>query len=277
MNTIASRKPNKAIYSSPILAIENEATDIFRLRLLNPEIATHAKPGQFINIRVREEIVPLLRRPFSICQVNRDEGWIEILFGVVGKGTELLSLTTAGDNLDILGPLGRSFEIPSDLELGLLIAGGLGLAPLLFLCQEIAAQKIQTIFFYGAKTQKECCSLEEFTPSFTQTHIATDDGSFGQKGLVTDSLEDFLESSKKINSNLELFSCGPAPMLKKVQELARKYQLECQLSLETIMACGMGICMGCAVEVNSKKDDRKYHLVCKDGPVFKAEEVVLND
>ncbi|MDZ7261288.1 MAG: dihydroorotate dehydrogenase electron transfer subunit [candidate division KSB1 bacterium] len=272
------QKPSLAGYQSPILSLVKETSDIFRMRLKNPAIATQSEPGQFLNIRVRDDILPLLRRPFSIYQTNKREGWIEILFKVIGRGTELLSRRRVGEKLDVLGPLGRGFEIKEGLELAVVVGGGLGIAPLLFLCQEVTERGIKTLFFYGVKTRTELCSLEGFSSLNAQIQVTTEDGTFGQKGLVTDLLEEFLQSQKNLRPNIEIFSCGPVQMLKKIKHLALASRAGCQLCLETMMACGIGICMGCPVEVKPKSPtDSKYRLVCKDGPVFRAEEVVLPD
>lgn len=246
---------------------------IVRHRINNIYIAHNSHPGQFINIKVTNNFVPLLRRPFSIHRVNREEEWFDILFQVVGKGTELLANFEVGVELNVLGPLGNSFVIPKYCNHAILIAGGLGIAPLLFLAQELTYQSIPVTLYWGNKTKKHFCSLENFDRPGISYFLATEDGSHGFAGKVTDL---FVTNHKVIQkSHSIIYACGPNPMIQKVKEIANQFELPCQVSLETMMACGFGVCLGCVVKSTSLSDLYKY--VCKDGPVFNTSEIDLSE
>lgn len=254
--------------------LENKqiVSDVFKIRIHHPEIAYNAQPGQFVNIRVTNSIVPLLRRPFSFYQVNQNEGWFEILFKVVGTGTECLSRYQVGTEIDFIGPLGNSFSIPPGINHAVLIAGGLGIAPLNFLSQSLLRKNVRNSLFWGNSTESLFAAQQSFLDRFDKYFLSTDDGSKGFHGTVTQLFEKKLEQFE--NQGVHLFACGPTPMLKKLKEIALSYQMPCQVSLETIMACGIGVCMGCSIPVAGA--DNKYYYVCKNGPVFKVEEIDLN-
>jgi len=246
---------------------------ILRLRIANKYLARCAHPGQFVNIKVSTSYVPLLRRPFSIHRVDQEKEWFEILFQVIGKGTELLADFEAGDELDILGPLGNHFIFPEDCNHAVLIAGGLGIAPLLFLAQELTNQNVPTTLFYGNKSKEFFCSLQDFDELGIPHFLATEDGSLSFKGKVTDL---FLVKQETIQEcNTMVYACGPNPMLQRIKEIADQLSLPCQVSLETMMACGFGACLGCVVNSTSSSDPYKY--VCKDGPVFNTSEIDLSE
>ena len=248
------------------------ARDTFLMGLRSPEIVATAKPGQFVMIRVRPGIDPLLRRPFSICAVQEDE-LVLILYRIVGKGTTIMAEASEGDSFSILGPLGKGFGLPDSHKQSILIAGGIGVAPLLFLAQYARTGPVQLMTGYGSAA--EIIALEQILDRTIDFVIATDDGSAGHSGPVTDLLEAQLDQSEFEKEATLIFTCGPEPMMKKVATMALERGIPCQASLETVMACGVGACQGCSVKTSSK-EDRSYCHVCTDGPVFPVEAIEWN-
>ena len=263
-----------------VSVIENVgcAEKTYRMRLACPELAAECLPGQFINLRVADSVSPLLRRPFSIHRVDSDKKWFEILFDVRGQGTQKLSQLEPGDVVSAIGPLGNTFEINERKPRHLFVAGGLGIAPFLYLAESLQNSSVSTTGFYGVRTKAQLCCLDEFAAAGTEMHISTEDGSEGYRGYITDPLETYLATKVEDIDTCVISACGPPAMLRKVQAIAGKRGIEAQLSLETYMACGIGICVGCAVErKHAENFENKYQLVCKNGPVFRAEEVVIPD
>ncbi|TSA13081.1 MAG: dihydroorotate dehydrogenase electron transfer subunit [Deltaproteobacteria bacterium] len=240
------------------------ASSVYRLRIEAPAIARVVRPGQFLMLRVGQTLDPLLRRPFSIHAVH-DSRTVDILYRVVGKGTNLLTAIKKGGKLDIVGPLGRGFSWREDLP-SLFVAGGMGIAPLFFLAQIITQNGTgaKTSVLIGARNKIELLCVKELKAMGLQVEAATEDGSAGKRGLVTDLL-----TRKIITSRPVLYTCGPYPMLRAVAHLAREHGLSCQVSLESFMACGLGACLGCVAEMRNGDLVR----VCKEGPVFDAYEV----
>lgn len=245
----------------------------FRLAFQAPRIIKPARPGQFVSIKVNDSGEPLLRRPFSIHRLSGSS--IEILYEVVGRGTEILSESKVGEYLDVIGPLGSGFyyQLPITLpgrqagnyQLPILVAGGMGVAPLIFLAEKLTKSKI--VVLIGAKTKNQILCENEFKKLGCAVKIATDDGSRGFKGYVSELLKKELTAY-----NLALtaiYSCGPRPMLQEITALAKKYNIPAQLSLEEHLACGIGACLGCAVNTAEG-----YQRICREGPVFNAEEVI---
>jgi dihydroorotate dehydrogenase electron transfer subunit len=244
----------------------NENTWLMGLR--SSEIVKSAKPGQFVLIRVRSSSDPLLRRPFSICGVKKD--LFLVLYRVVGQGTAIMAQVGEGDELSVLGPLGKGFRLPKKDQEPVLVAGGIGVAPLAFLAQSMKAKAFP--FLMGFGSAGEIIDLEHLSGGRVEISIATDDGTAGHGGPVTDLLETFLKSKKAKGKNLSLFTCGPKPMLKRIAEMARYHKVLCQFSLEANMACGLGACQGCAIRASSDEEN-PYVLVCRDGPVFPAHAI----
>ena len=243
------------------------ALGTFLMALESPEIISEATPGQFVMIRVRKGSDPLLRRPFSICGARSDNQLL-ILYKVVGRGTALLSDARAGRKLSVFGPLGRGFEHPKRACGSVLVAGGIGIAPLIFLAQTIKPMKIT--FMIGYRSANEILPMEKFSLDTLNLFISTDDGTAGHHGPVTELLENHLLSS--VEKPPMVFACGPTPMLKRVVDLTIKQDIPCQVSKETAMACGLGACQGCAVRASSGHN-RTYYHVCQDGPVFDAQRL----
>lgn len=240
--------------------------DIFNLRFESAYIADTARPGQFVEVLCQGPGAPFLKRPFGIYKVNKETKICEILFKKLGKGTEILSLLKKGAGTNITGPLGNGFEIKKQ-KTHLVVGGGMGVAPLMFLAEVLKKTGDKVYIFLGAKTAEELPARELFE-SLGEVIIATDDGSLGEKCMIDTPLERML----KKENNCAVYSCGPHAMLRCVADLAQKYNAPAQVSLEEKMACGLGVCQGCPVEIKNK--DTKYKLVCKDGPVFNAEDIV---
>lgn len=259
------------------------APDIYKIRLFVPKISNYLLPGQFLHLRINQGVDPLLRRPFSVHRIVKLEDnrlAVEILYKVVGKGTFLLSEKCSGQTLDVLGPLGNGFDYsPSAIRyaLPILVAGGMGIAPLLFLVEKILkdrAPKVKgkVIVFLGAATKKEILYAKELKKIGCIVKIATDDGTLGFKGYVSTLVEDFLARSKTLVSKPYLYACGPVPMLKRLSMLSLKYKLEGQVSVDEMMGCGIGACLGCVIKVKVPSGTT-YRRICKDGPVFNIHEL----
>lgn len=239
------------------------------LELESSFIAKNAKPGQFINLRVLENSEPLLRRPFSISAVRSSR--VQVIYKILGKGTQALAARKPQEHLDVIGPLGNGFDYPASSgklkkTRNILVAGGMGVAPLFFLAQKL--KNNPPLVLIGGKTKMQIICAREFKTLGCKVKVATDDGSSGFKGKVTDLLEALLPSTID-RRPLTVYACGPHPMLKKIASLSSENRITTQLSLEEHMACGVGACLGCVVLTKNG-----YRSVCKDGPVFAGEEIV---
>ena len=234
-----------------------------------PKITAAAQPGQFVMVAVTQGSTdPLLRRPLSIHEV--DKARLGLLYRVVGKGTTLMAAMRENQPISLLGPLGKGFQVRSSPH-HCLVGGGLGVAPLLYLGQQIRLQRPEEkiSILLGARSRSELLLLEQYK-AVAPVLLATDDGSAGQHGFVTELL------AREISGKATIYTCGPTPMMQGVAALARQRNWPCQVSLEAVMACGMGACLGCTVERAGFVDnDRKYVHVCKDGPVFEAGDIWL--
>ena len=238
--------------------------NLFRLTFEAEEIAETAKAGQFVMVKTATEASddPILRRPFSIHRVDGKR--VFILYKVVGRGTKIL--TKQQKEIDLVGPLGNGFTIPEEGSLAI-VGGGLGIAPLLFVAQQAIRQgreEEEILVLIGARTSAEFPVVDDFRKRGLKVRTATDDGSAGHHGLVTELMD--------MEGEWTVLTCGPAPMMRAVSKRCEEKNWECQVSLETTMACGMGACLGCAVQGNAKLE---YKHVCIDGPVFKASDVCL--
>ena len=299
---INQKSPPQRLADSPkslvkkIISNKKIKDNYFEIIVEAPEIVKSAQPGQFVNIKVSDGIEPLLRRPLSIHKIrgqgtgNRVKGKakdsIVLLYEAVGKGTEILSRRKSGEFLDVIGPLGKGFNVDCGLSTvdrrPILVAGGMGTAPLVFLAEEITGDREQgtggrIIVLIGAKTKKDILCEDEFKKLGCKVRIATDDGSRGFKGYVSDLLENLLRTPYPEPRTL-IYACGPAPMLKEISRISQEHNIPAQLSLESHMACGIGACMGCVVRIRKPKaESRKpfeYKRVCKEGPVFEANQIL---
>jgi dihydroorotate dehydrogenase electron transfer subunit len=250
--------------SCRVTSVKELARNIFALEFLSSDIARSAAPGQFVNIKIDRTAFPLWRRPMSICDIEGET--VRILFNVVGRGTTVLARTNPGESIDALGPLGHGFDTERHFDLGVMVAGGLGMAPFSFLTRVLSRKKIPILTLVGARTAKQVV-----LDGLEQVSVATDDGSQGYRGSVVDLLRSQLENLK--GSNPMLFTCGPAPMFRSLQQVIRELNIPCQASVETTMACGIGLCQGCPIE--TVEGPGKYKLACKDGPVFDLSKIIL--
>lgn len=237
----------------------------FNLRLLSPEIARVAQPGQFVMLRVAEARDPYLRRPFSLARIwppdqkeknQKDPGLIEIWYQVRGRGTHLMSRLSVGEKVDLLGPLGRGFWLAENLKKAILVGGGIGLAPLIAWAEKLqqdkkerrlSAENPEVLVLVGGKSRAEILGWRELKRMRLEPQIITEDGSWGKTGLVTDLLERELMTGR--NEGTVIYACGPWGMLAKVAQIADQFDIPCQVLLESRMACGLGACLGCAVKV----------------------------
>ena len=247
---------------APVESTTEIQTGIFLTKINCPQIAEIIKPGQFCNIKVSESDFPLLRRPFSICDVEGE--MIYFMFNVHGEGTHLLAKKAKGDILDILGPLGNGFDLEGDYDTAVFAAGGIGSAPFPMMNRFLENKK-KIISFTGGRKSSDVITYQMPNPL-----IATDDGSEGFKGNVIQLMESKIELLK--SGKVRIFGCGPNAMLKALKDFSQRYDFDCQISTESAMACGFGICQGCPIEAENSD---KYLLICKDGPVFNAKDVVL--
>ncbi len=265
----------------------------YRMRLASPRIARAARPGQFVQITVGEDLDPLLPRPFSFLQTG--PGWFDLLYQVVGRGTRILAGKKKGDALTVLGPLGRGWEMPGAQSSGtaaargavthVLAGGGVGIPPLyhwaetLLKKHKVPASRI--CVFLGGRSKDFLHCEKAFAKLGVKPVCATDDGSRGFKGRITGVLEPFLaaraasvSSSSTAAGPVQIYTCGPTPMLKAVSALAAKYRVPAQVSVEEPMPCGFGVCLGCAIKVSDDKGGHRFALSCTEGPVFDACKVM---
>lgn len=234
------------------------------------------KPGNFFMLSVNRGLDPLLKRPFSIHRsINGD---IQFLYRVVGKGTGILSIKKPGDLIEVLGPLGNSFTVNSKQKNIILIAGGLGIAPIFSLAESLVQPLSQSkkgrsnnklILFYGARTKDEMLYNNELSSFGFKTVIATDDGTAGKKGNIINIFKRYMMNSSLPAKNCSIYACGPEAMLKSLSTIIHKQKLKGFAALEQNMACGLGTCLGCVV--NTKHG---YKRVCKEGPVFPIEDIL---
>lgn len=238
--------------------------DVFSMWLHSPKIASQAHGGQFISLYSKDG-ARLLPRPISICEIDKEHGNLRLVYRVMGPGTREFSSYKAGDSITILGPLGNGFpQIPADKKV-LLIGGGIGIPPMLQMAKELACDKTAVLGY------RDVLFLNEELEAYGTVWIATEDGSRGTRGNVLDAVRE-----NGISADV-ILACGPTPMLRAVKDYAIEHQIECYLSLEEKMACGVGACLACVCQ--SKEVDSHSHVhnkrICKDGPVFRAEEVEL--
>jgi dihydroorotate dehydrogenase electron transfer subunit len=250
----------------------NLAPGYHRMRLLAPEIAAVAQPGQFIQIRVGEAETtdPLLARPISIYRIDPPGNSIELIYKTVGRGTLMLAGKASGTTVEIIGPLGNGFTLPDHAQKVGLIGGGVGMPPLYCLAVKLraAGPDLPITLFYGGKSRADLLELDNWERLGVEVCAATEDGTYGVQGLVTKMILEKIPTGR-----FDYFAaCGPQPMLKAVREIALANRIPGELSLEAHMACGVGACLGCTC-----KTGQGYRRVCVDGPVFPLEEVSFDE
>lgn len=263
------------------------ARDTYRVRLHAPDIAAAIRPGQFLMLRWPNGTDPLLGRPFALYDTVLDaQGQpvaLDIVYLVVGKLTRLLTTLTQNDSLDVWGPLGHGFPDITGVAHVALVAGGIGQTPFLAHVRDLlgqrgygsqpARQQVQQVsLYYGARSADLLAGVDDFRAAGAAVHIATDDGSTGQRGFVTALLQQHWANPPAAPLQ-HLIGCGPEPMLRTLAQLAERWQLPCHVSLETPMACGVGICFSCVTPIRTAAG-WDYRRVCVDGPIFAANALV---
>lgn len=254
------------ILDAKIICNKKIAKDSCLLVLESEEISKSSRPGQFLMLGVCAPMANILKRPFSICLSYPEKSQISILYAIRGSVTSYISLLKPADKLSIIGPLGNGFDIPTDTSRLILLGGGIGIAPLISLLPYYGSR---SVFIAGFKSKEKLIDPKDIFPEDYDCLLATEDGSFGYKGTAVDIFKQYIKD--KTLSHSIVISCGPISMLKQVAEICIKRRLDCYVSLETYMACGTGLCQGCVVKTKTG-----YKRVCKEGPVFKAEELCWN-
>lgn len=249
-----------------ILSKKTLAKEIYDLTILCPDIAAAANPGQFVNVKADGF---MLRRPISICSIDKNKGTLRIIFEVRGEGTKAMSQLAEGSMIDIVAPLGgRRFKL-DNYETAVIIGGGIGNPPMLAVAEKFGSKGT---VISGFRNAAAVILQDDFKATGAETILCTDDGSAGRKGFVTDALNEVLETKKPDI----IYACGPDVMLRRIIEIAKANGIKCQVSLEERMGCGVGACLVCACRT-IRNGDEYYAHVCKDGPVFNAEEVLFDE
>lgn len=236
-------------------------SEYFKLSFKSSRLARNVKPGQFLHIQIQKGSDPFLRRPFSYYRVRGNQ--IEVLYEILGRGTQLLSQLKIGDKLRIMGPLGREFSKNIAAKKRILVGGGVGVPPLVFLAERYGCHR----FLIGTKSRKEVLPSSETKKFLGRVFYSTEDGSFGTKGLVTQLLEKCLAEGRA--SDYFIQTCGPNRMMERVIEIAHHYGVKGEASWDEPMACGLGVCLGCMV-----KTHHGWTPSCTEGPVFRFDEVL---
>ncbi|HEY2838996.1 MAG TPA: dihydroorotate dehydrogenase electron transfer subunit [Pirellulales bacterium] len=258
------------------------ARDTYRVRFESPEIARRVMPGQFLMLRASGCNDPLLGRPLALYDTVLDGAGrpvgVDVVYLVMGKFTTLLSQSRAGRKLDVWGPLGNGFA-PSPAEHLVMVAGGIGQTPFLALAREYLGQRTygdpprgapaarQVTLCYGARNREYLAGLSDFEALDVQVQLSTDDGSTGHHGRVTELVSNLLP---ELTARDRIVCCGPEPMLRAAAQLVASSVVPCQVSLETPMACGIGVCFSCVAKVRDAGGDWDYRRTCVEGPVFDA-------
>ncbi len=249
-----------------VLEHEDIGAGYRRIAFDAPQIAASAAPGQFVHVRVPGLETSALRRPFSIF--NAEDGRLELLYKTVGRGTAALAGVAVGDEVSVMGPLGHGFPVKC-AGVPLMVGGGFGVAPLYFLARVLKAAGLVPELFVGGRTESDLLALDRFRALGVEVHAATNDGSFGAKGLVTDPLDDRLIELRGKGEKFEIFACGPDPMLKAVAMRATGTGSKGWISMDRHMVCGVGACYACI-----QRTVRGNSRCCIEGPVFAAEDLV---
>jgi len=246
----------------------NFGNNYYRINIKAPQIAKNAKPGQFVMLSIWKNRDPFLKRPFSFYKIDSKAGTFDILYKKIGKGTQIMAKSKAGDLVELIGPLGNGFKIPENIKNIAIVARGIGIAPLMPLILEIKKKGIGIYAFLSAQTVNLLLCNNEIELISKKVFYTTDDGTKGIKGIVTNFLGRVLEE-EVINA---VYVCGSKRLTKHIRNLQKKYNFLAFVSLEEHMACGIGACKGC---VRITKNG--YKRVCKEGPVFPVEEVIFDD
>ncbi len=252
--------------------ITKEQNDAFIVEFIDKKIAKASKPGMFLSVFLENKV---FRRPFAILDASESTGRVRFLFKVVGSATEYMSKLKENDLIDVIAPLGNSFDYDKKYK-SLLVGGGVGIPPIHYLAKEMA-DKENTHVFLGASSINGIYLKSELE-KYSSLHISTDDGSFGFNGNAVDMLEEFLANeitkTKKIPM---IYACGSKPLLKSLKKLMNKYEIKGYFSFEAMMACAIGLCQGCALEIDGAhaREDNIYALCCRDGAIFKYDYIEI--
>ncbi len=258
------KKGDNLIFNLSVEVISNQmiASEVFKIKFFSKEIASVAKPGQFIHLKLDYEDI-LLRRPFSFYRAEKET--FELLFQIVGKGTAFLSKLKPKEKVDVLGPLGNCFSLPNNISRILLVAGGIGIAPLRFLAEVAKKKGIESYLLYGTCSSNKIVDLADFKALTKEAFILTEDGSFGEKAMVTDLLQKFAHEVAPDYA----YACGPRLMLKEVVKILISLNIKVEIALEEVLGCGLGVCHGCVCQTT-----KGYQTVCRDGPVFEGKSII---
>ena len=301
-----SQSLNKGFFTAVVSSNKRIGERFYRLKLGftggAAKAFAKAGPGQFAQLDLSKTTLPkdipnylldasernvLLRRPFSFCDITakNDKTMVEILYCTVGPASLRMTTLSKGVSVNIIGPLGNGFVVPENKRIALLVCGGMGAGPLIHLAKTLKKSRpdMEVTAFVGAKTTKELPFEEirksqpaDFARYGVKSFVSTDDGSLGVRGLVTYCLAEWLDENKRAVEDIIIYSCGPEMMLARMAEIAQKYNVDCQMSMERMMACGIGVCQSCAVECKvAGSKGTVYKLCCKDGPVFESRKVVF--
>jgi dihydroorotate dehydrogenase electron transfer subunit len=242
------------------------------LTFRHPEVAAGARAGQFVMIKANTVSDPILRRPFSVMRVDPKDGTFTLFLKIVGPGSRALAELRTGEEAGCLGPLGQPFTAPPEGHEAVFVAGGYGIAPFVLFGEEIGRARRRARAFYGGRTAADLQLCDAFDGLGVPLVCATDDGSFGHRGRVTEAVAAYLDTRP---GPVTLFGCGPDAMLHAVARLAEKRGVSAQLSLDPWMGCGLGTCLGCVVRIRRAGEARpEYRCACTEGPVFDARDVV---
>lgn len=260
-------------YTGEVLSHRRHGEEYHSLTVVAPDIAESARPGQFVNLRPPPDRHFILRRPFSICRVNRGSGWaatIEVIFDIRGPGTAALAAMRPHDPIDIIGPIGQGFVVPENRHACLLVGGGVGATPLFFLGEELRAAGKRVDVLCGAARASRLVNTLELKRLGAQTEFTTDDGSIGYRGIVTDLLPGMIE---RCGSEV-IYACGPRAMLAATTAIAVAHRIPIQVALEEQMGCGIGICMSCVAPIYNQRGTALMNVrTCLEGPVFNGARV----
>jgi dihydroorotate dehydrogenase electron transfer subunit len=260
---------------APLTAREELGRDYFLLTFRHAEVAQHGRAGQFVMMKAGRSPEPPLRRPFSIMDVAPERGTFTLFVKAVGAGTHELADLPLGGTALCLGPLGNAFTPPPAGVEPLLIGGGYGIAPLILFSRELGRGGVTPRLFYGGRAREDLALRSTVEGLGLPLELATDDGSFGQAGKVTDALTRHLAAGSR---RAALYACGPHAMLRAVAEVAERHALAAQVSLDPWMGCGVGICLSCVVRIQRRGEPAgKYRCACTEGPVFDAADVLWSD
>lgn len=259
-------------FDLPTEIISNEliAENHYLLRCSCPEIAASALPGQFIHVLISQGSGLLLRRPFTVYTIDDDQ--ITMLYQLIGEGTNVLSGLKYGDSIRVLGPLGNTFDLSVTPNPAIIVGGGAGIASLMLLATALRDADIHTLALVGSMNQARLLSVKDLQTIGVDTHIATDDGSVGHHGFVTELLIHILQTHDL--QNPVIYACGPDGMLRTATKIALDSGIPTQLAMENRMGCALGVCLGCVCKVQLSEGGFEYQRVCTEGPVFNAEDII---